>query len=98
MVCRNNPGAPIRSVLFGASADVASTAAEMTRKVRKMIPGTSVRCPRDVFVYLGLMQPLQVKSEENEGVEGWLYSWSDPPVGHSGRGGCLTHTLAPSEI
>lgn len=98
IVCRDSMRVPMRSVPFGASADVSSPAALMARKVRKIMPGTSERCPRDVFVYWGMMQSLQMKSEKNEGVEGWPYSLSDPLVGHSGKGGCFTHTLAPSEV
>lgn len=88
----------MRSVLFGASADISSPATLMARKVRNMMPGTFERCPRDVFVYWVMTQSLQVKSKKNEGVEGWPYSLSDPPVGHSGKGGCFMRTLAPSEI
>lgn len=98
MVCRENPVVPMWSVLFSASADVFFPAALMARKVRKMMPGTSERCPRDVFVYWGMMQALQVNSEKKEGIEGWPYSLSDPPVGHSRKGVGFMCTLAPSEI
>lgn len=98
VVCRANPGVPRRSVLFGASVDVSSPAVLMAGKVRKMMPGTSERYPRDVYMYWGMTQSLEVKREQNKGVEGWLYHVSDPPAGHSGEGGCFTRTLAPSEI
>lgn len=50
MVCRDNSGVPMRSVPFDASTNVSSSAALTARKVRRMMPGTSEKCPRDVFV------------------------------------------------
>lgn len=43
IVCRDNLGVPMRSVPFGASADISSPAMLMARKVRNVMPGTSER-------------------------------------------------------
>lgn len=72
----------------------------MARPVRTLMPGSSERCPRGYIcgqdVYQGMIQLLQVKSEKSKSVEGWPCSFSGSPVGHSGRGGCFTHALAPN--
>lgn len=89
MVCRGNPGLPMSCVPWGTSADVPSPAPLTAREGRKVMPGTSGSCPRDVLVYWGVMQSLQRKSEEKQGAEGWLCSLSDPLVGHRAREGAV---------
>lgn len=89
MVCRDNLGLPMSSVPGGASADVPSPAAMTAKEGRKVMPGTSGRCSRDLLAYWGLMQSLQGKSEEKQGAEGWLCSLSDPLVGHRAGEGAV---------